>query len=60
MKRVENDTDWTLMCPDHCPGLADCYGDDFEQLYNEYESEYAISIFANTSANPCTPIPIGR
>jgi len=39
MKRVESDTDWTLMCPDHCPGLADCYGDDFEQLYKKYESE---------------------
>ena len=39
MKRVENDTEWTLMCPDHCPGLADCYGDDFEQLYKKYESE---------------------
>ena len=39
MKRVESDTEWTLMCPDHCPGLADCYGDEFESLYKQYESE---------------------
>ena len=27
------------MCPDKCPGLADCYGDDFEKLYKKYEKE---------------------
>ena len=39
MKRVAKDADWTLMCPDVCPGLSDCYGDKFEELYNKYESE---------------------
>jgi len=39
MKRVEENAEWTLMCPDQCPRLADCYGDDFEQLYKKYESE---------------------
>jgi ribonucleoside-diphosphate reductase alpha subunit len=39
MKRVEKDEDWTLMCPHECPGLADCWGEEFEQLYTKYESE---------------------
>jgi len=37
MKRLEEDKDWTLMCPDECPGLADCYGETFEKLYETYE-----------------------
>ncbi|MCH1611897.1 MAG: ribonucleoside-diphosphate reductase subunit alpha [Flavobacteriales bacterium] len=39
MKRVAKDADWTLMCPDVCPGLSDCYGEKFEELYTKYESE---------------------
>ncbi len=39
MKRVEDGGDWSLFCPDKCPGLADCYGDEFEKLYTQYESE---------------------
>ncbi len=39
MKRVEENSTWTLMCPHECPGLADCYGDEFEQLYEKYERE---------------------
>ncbi len=39
MKRVEEDTTWTLMCPNECPGLSDTYGADFEALYTKYESE---------------------
>lgn len=37
MKRVEQDGDWTLMCPNECPGLSDVYGEEFETLYQEYE-----------------------
>jgi ribonucleoside-diphosphate reductase alpha chain len=37
MSRVENDLDWTLMCPHECPGLADCWGKAFEDLYVHYE-----------------------
>ena len=37
MKRVKTNADWTLMCPDECPGLADVYGDEFDKLYEEYE-----------------------
>ncbi|KAK1761273.1 ribonucleoside-diphosphate reductase large chain [Echria macrotheca] len=39
MKRIEKNEDWTLMCPNECPGLADCYGDEFEALYEKYERE---------------------
>ncbi|MDP7000489.1 MAG: ribonucleoside-diphosphate reductase subunit alpha [Candidatus Poseidoniaceae archaeon] len=39
MERVEADTDWTLMCPNECPGLHDTYGDEFRELYLRYESE---------------------
>ncbi|XP_065884228.1 ribonucleoside-diphosphate reductase large subunit-like [Dysidea avara] len=37
MKRVEQDGTWSLMCPNECPGLADVWGDEFEQLYEGYE-----------------------
>ena len=37
MKRVEKKEMWTLMCPNECPGLSDCYGEEFEKLYTEYE-----------------------
>jgi ribonucleoside-diphosphate reductase alpha chain len=39
MERVETDGEWTLMCPNECPGLADCYGKEFEALYTKYEKE---------------------
>jgi len=39
MKRVQNNEMWTLMCPNECPGLADCHGEDFEALYTKYEQE---------------------
>lgn len=39
MKRVEENGDWSLMCPHECPGLADTYGKDFENLYEKYERE---------------------
>ena len=37
MQRVYDDADWTLMCPNECPGLSDHYGDEFEKLYLKYE-----------------------
>ena len=39
MKRVKENGDWTLMCPNECPGLSDCWGDEFEALYTKYENE---------------------
>jgi ribonucleoside-diphosphate reductase alpha chain len=42
MKRVETDGEWTLMCPNKSPGLADCYGKKFEELYEKYEKDDVI------------------
>lgn len=39
MKRVEENGDWTLMCPNECPGLTDTWGEKFEALYTKYEKE---------------------
>ena len=39
MERVQENGDWTLMCPDECPGLSDCHGEEFKELYTKYESE---------------------
>ena len=39
MKRVQEDGDWTLMCPNECPGLCDTHSEKFEELYLKYESE---------------------
>lgn len=39
MERVKEGGDWTLMCPDECPGLHEVYGDDFVELYTKYEKE---------------------
>ena len=39
MRRVEANEQWSLMCPNECPGLADCHGKEFEELYEKYEAE---------------------
>lgn len=37
MKRVEKNEMWSLMCPNDCKGLSESYGEEFENLYLEYE-----------------------
>ena len=37
MKRVQEDAEWTLMCPNECPGLPDTHSKEFEALYLDYE-----------------------
>uniref|UniRef100_A0A453QUS1 Ribonucleoside-diphosphate reductase n=1 Tax=Aegilops tauschii subsp. strangulata TaxID=200361 RepID=A0A453QUS1_AEGTS len=37
MQRVQNNEDWSLFCPNEAPGLADCWGEKFEELYKKYE-----------------------
>merc|ERR1719172_511616 len=39
IKRVESGGDWSLFCPNQAPGLADCWGEEFEALYEKYERE---------------------
>ncbi|MBV7531226.1 ribonucleoside-diphosphate reductase subunit alpha [Chitinophaga sp. sic0106] len=39
MKRVEANGDWSLFCPHEAPGLHECWGEEFEALYEKYEKE---------------------
>jgi len=39
MKRVEENGDWTLMCPNECPNLFDVHSEEFETMYTRYEAE---------------------
>jgi ribonucleoside-diphosphate reductase alpha chain len=39
MKRVEENGDWSLFCPNEAPGLHECWGKEFEMLYAKYEKE---------------------
>tara|TARA_R110002050_G_scaffold190499_1_gene325170 strand:- start:235 stop:1716 length:1482 start_codon:yes stop_codon:yes gene_type:complete len=39
MKRVEANENWTLMCPNECPGLFNHHSEEFEKLYTKYEAE---------------------
>lgn len=39
MKRVQDNGDWSLMCPNECPFLVDNYGDEFEKIYLSYETQ---------------------
>ncbi|KAI0789820.1 ribonucleotide reductase [Abortiporus biennis] len=39
MKRVESGGQWSLFCPNEAPGLHEVWGEEFEQLYEQYERE---------------------
>jgi len=39
MQRVEAGGDWSLFCPHEAPGLPECWGEEFEKLYTQYEKE---------------------
>jgi ribonucleoside-diphosphate reductase alpha chain len=39
MKRVEENGEWSLFCPNEAPGLSECYGAEFDKLYTKYEKE---------------------
>ena len=39
MQRVKENGVWSLMCPDECSGLSDCWGSKFTELYEKYEKE---------------------
>lgn len=39
MQRVKDNGTWSLLCPNECPGLADCWGDEFVALYEKYEAD---------------------
>jgi ribonucleoside-diphosphate reductase alpha subunit len=39
MERVQKNQEWSLFCPNECPGLADCHSEEFNALYEKYEKE---------------------
>jgi len=39
MERVKENAEWSLFCPNECPGLDDSFGGEFEALYHKYEKE---------------------
>lgn len=43
MERVMNDDKWTLFDSHHFPGLDECYGEKFNNLYTEYEKSIELS-----------------
>lgn len=38
MKRVQEDSTWTLMCPNECPDLYSVHSEEFDALYLGYEA----------------------
>ncbi|PVV03530.1 hypothetical protein BB560_001983 [Smittium megazygosporum] len=38
MKRVIENGQWSLFCPNEAPGLQDVWGEKFEELYTKYEN----------------------
>lgn len=47
MERVRDDNKWSLMCPYKCPGLADVWGHEFNELYTRYENEKRFNCVVN-------------
>jgi ribonucleotide reductase alpha subunit len=39
MERVKENKKWSYFCPHECTGLSDVYGENFKQLYEQYENE---------------------
>jgi ribonucleoside-diphosphate reductase alpha chain len=39
MHRVKSNGNWSLFCPDECPGLSDTHSAEFEALYTKYEND---------------------
>ena len=39
MRRVESNEQWSLFCPNEAPGLADCWGQEHDELYERYEKQ---------------------
>jgi ribonucleoside-diphosphate reductase alpha subunit len=39
MERVKNNEEWSMFCPHQCPRLNDVYGEDYRELYLQYETQ---------------------
>lgn len=42
MRRVEGNDDWSLFCPNEAPGLAEVWGEEFDELYTRCASMHLI------------------
>ena len=52
MKRVAEESQWTLFSPHETPDLHDLYGIEFETRYIEYEQETTVGIISNFKTIP--------
>lgn len=52
MKRIEDNADWTLMCPDTFTGLSDVYGSNFVSLYTKYEENIQSGQYDDSQNTP--------
>ncbi|KAE8799413.1 Ribonucleoside-diphosphate reductase large subunit [Hordeum vulgare] len=50
MQRVQNNEDWSLFCPIEASGLADCWGEKFEELYKKYEKAVNSKLYPYTTS----------
>lgn len=39
MRRVKENGMWSLMCPDTCKGLHETFGEEFDRMYEAFESQ---------------------
>lgn len=46
MERVRSNGDWSLFCPNEAPGLADCWGEEYENLYTQYERAVSLVLIS--------------
>jgi ribonucleotide reductase alpha subunit len=57
MNRVQSNGVWSLFCPNEAPGLADCWGEEFERLYTQYETQVSLVLIGrvvlHTSKRMC-------
>jgi len=42
MERVQSNGEWSLFCPNEAPGLADCWGEEYDKLYTQYEKAVSL------------------
>ena len=59
MKRVEENGDWSLFCPNEAPGLSDTYGKEFEVCFRNVSSPSSLSLpCLSLSLSPKSPPPL--
>ena len=51
MEKIKSGEDWCLFCPDKCPGLSDCYGDNFKN-FDAFINSKSIGIIENSKEKP--------